>query len=271
MRSAMKKAKTYRPEHAAVKTSMSKPSSLQLNKSGFQKPLKLIMPTLAQIHSNHPLVSPQLTSSPSAFLNFGSTSGISPSTPIFPTTPSVDGIQKHHRKRANSNTPGTPNSDGSRTPSKLKLPKITLKRKRTEASDIYEIDKTKSHIEAAADSVAGNVVNEPSNDSLDSLSFVYSQFENDMPMKSAHGMFSESEPFPGLPSLEGESDIGKLLGIPSEPFMQESGSSGSYYDYELYYLLYNVYMNVTYVHKISLDFSVLDWNQLSSIHAKFIN
>lgn len=215
MRSVMKKSKSYRPE---IATTM-KNTNYQRS---FQKPLKLVMPTLAQMQANHPLMSPSLTSSPSAFLNF-SAGGISPNTAIFPSV-GTDGPSKH-RKRTSSNTPGTPGtpgSDGSRTPSKLKLPKITLKRKRTEASDIYEIDKTKSDIEAAE--LVGTSAGV---DAGDSLSFVYSQFESDIPMKSSQDMFPDTEPFPGL-GLEGDSEIDKLLGIPSEPFVQESGSLGKF-------------------------------------------
>lgn len=222
MRSLMKKSKSYRPEIGAAITTAAKNSNYQQR---FQKPLKLVMPSLAQMQANHPLMSPQLTSSPSSFLNF-TAGGISPGTAIFPPSNNSDsGIAKHGKKRNTPGTPGTPGSDGSRTPNKLKLPKITLKRKRTEASDIYEIDKTKSDIETGEAGVVSSTAGDVS-DNLDSLSFVYSQFESDIPMKSSQGMFADTEPFPGLGSLEGESDIDKLLGIPSEPFVQESGPLG---------------------------------------------
>ena len=215
LRCFYKKAKSYKPElHKSLKLQLKEKSSQHLT---------LSMPSISQIQSN--MISPHITGSPSTFLNF-SASGISPSTPMFQFDPTakVLSIRKGANSAATSST-GTPNSDGSKTPNKLKLPKITLKRKRNENSEIYEIDQTKSELDMIStnEDVNNQITTSMPDAGIESLSFVYSQFEGNLPKPSIvntnNQLFSENVSFNDL-TLEGETDISKLLGIPSEPFIQ---------------------------------------------------
>lgn len=220
MRCLMKKSKTCRPEQVATASTTNKLAQIPSHKA-----LKLVMPTIAQMQSQHSLVSPQLTSSPSAFLNFSAT-GISPGTPMFHSGENAPG---HKRKRTPSSNVSTPSSDGNKTPSKLKL---TLKRKRTEASEIYEIDKSKSDIETATSESYAPITTAKlkSQESTDSLNFMYPQFPNDEPtIKRSNSVFSDGMTFSelgGIP-LESDADLDNLLGIPSEPFIQSDSTSDS--------------------------------------------
>jgi len=216
----MKKAKTCRPEQVVPMVASNKRLLSQSKMP--QKPLKLVMPTIAPMQGNLPLMSPQLTGSPSAFLT-----GITPGSSMFLTPGDhVPGGLKRRRSPSNTMvaTSGTP-TDGSRTPSKLKLPKITLKRKRTEASEFYEIDKTKSEIDTAVTSTISNL--HDTNHPIDSLSFVYPQFQNDNVLKRSNSVFSDGVTFPelaGIP-LDSDADLDNLLGIPHEPFVQNDSST----------------------------------------------
>lgn len=171
------------------------------------------------------MISPHITGSPSTFLNF-SASGISPSTPMFSfdSTAKILSIRKGTNSATTSST-GTPNSDGSKTPNKFKLPKITLKRKRDENSEIYEIDQTKSQLDILStnEDINNQITSSVPESGIESLSFVYSQFEGNLQKPSIvntnNQLFSENVSFNDL-TLEGETDISKLLGIPSEPFIQ---------------------------------------------------
>ena len=186
----------------------------------FQKPLKLVMPTIAQIQANNSLISPQLTNSPSSFLNFGAT--VLPGTPMFSSEHSK---QKH----SSPNSGGLSLGDGNRTPSKLKLPKITLKRKRTEASDIYEIDKTKSEIVGSERQTTTVTTTKPSttHEGVESLSFGYPpSLSTQMSLQRSDSVFSDGVTFPelaGIP-LDSDADLDNLLGIPHEPFIQNDAS-----------------------------------------------
>lgn len=189
----------------------------------FQKPLKLVMPTIAQIQANNSLISPQLANSPSSFLNFGPT--VLPGTPIFSTEHS--NLSK--RKHSSPNSSGMSLGDGNRTPSKLKLPKITLKRKRTEASDIYEIDKTKSEIVGNDGQTTTVTTTKPSttHEGVESLSFGFPpSFSTQMSLQRSDSVFSDGVTFPelaGIP-LDSDADLDNLLGIPHEPFIQNDAS-----------------------------------------------
>lgn len=183
MRRLFKQSESYKP-HLEMSINVKTEKTLQ-------RPMKLLMPSLQQIQNGIPLMSPSLTSSPSAFLNF-SASG--PGGPLFP-------LDKNSGPKRQSS-----NSDGSRTPNKLqKLPKITLKRKR-DKQDIYEIDQTKSDI-------GEDNIEQPT--SADSLSFI-SQFDQDVLKNSPDGLF-----------LENDSDLAGLLGIPSGPFVHTDGFPGT--------------------------------------------
>ena len=205
MRSLYKKIAAYKPDHLLEKPLLEKKS---------QRPKKLLMPNLSQIQSGLPLVSPHINS-PSSFLNFSA--GISPHTPLFP----FDGLrglvsQKKTFSMNSAGTPaslGTPNSDGSGTPNKLKLPKITLKRKRNNNSEIYEIDQTKTVIDPESCSVSNQ-----SND--ESMSYVYPPFDASHYMK-VPSLFPESVTFPDLP-MDSDTDIEGLLGISTESFLIEN-------------------------------------------------
>lgn len=227
MRHLLKKSKTCRPEQVVPMVTSTTKRLLSQSKMP-HKPLKLVMPTIAQMQANHSLMSPQLTNSPSAFLT-----GLTPGSSMFLTPgdhPSVGGLK---RKRSPSTTmtapSGTP-TDGSRTPSKLKLPKITLKRKRTEASEFYEIDKTKSEIDTVDQTTTVTTTTSnlhDDNHSIDSLSFVYPQFQNDAVLKRSNSVFSDGVTFPelaGIP-LDSDADLDNLLGIPHEPFVQNDASA----------------------------------------------
>ena len=209
----MNKVKTYIP---GMVTTADKPTSPH---KAFQKPLKLVMPTIAQIQANNSLISPQLTNSPSSFLNFGLT-GI-PGASLFSTEHSNVGKQKQ------SSAESTP--DGSQTPSKLKLPKITLKRKRTDASDIYEIDKTKSEIVGGDRQTTLVTTTKPSTmqERIESLSFAFPpSLTSQMSLQRSDSVFSDGVTFPelaGIP-LDSDADLDNFLGIPHEPFMQTDAS-----------------------------------------------
>lgn len=215
LRCFYKKAKSYKPElHKSLK--------LQLKEKSSQRSLTLSMPSISQIQNN--IISPHITGSPSTFLNF-SASGISPGTPMFPfdSTTKVLPIRKGTNSAATSSA-GTPNSDGSKTPNKSNL-KIKLKRKRNENSEIYEIDQTKSELDIIStnEDINNQITMSMPDSGNESLSFVYSQFEGNLQKPSIintnNQLFSENVSFNDL-TLEGETDISKLLGIPSEPFIQ---------------------------------------------------
>ena len=223
LRCLLKKAKTCIP--GIVATAAASSTKLTSPHKAFQKPLKLVMPTIAQIQANNPLISPQLTNSPSSFLNFGATGF--PGTTIFATENSNTSKRKH----SFPNTITTPSSagmslsDGNRTPSKLKLPKITLKRKRTEASDIYEIDKTKSEIVGNDRQTTTVTTTKPSttHEGVESLSFGYPPLlASQLSLQRSDSVFSDGVTFPelaGIP-LDSDADLDNLLGIPHEPFIQ---------------------------------------------------
>lgn len=198
MRSVFKKAESYKPE--MDKSMQTKPRDKRAI-----RPIKLQMPTLAQIQSEMPLMSPHLLSSPSTFLNF------SPGAPLFLSDPVQKGTISKKRTPANLTPLGTPNSDGSRTPNKQKLPKITLKRKRNEDSDIYEIDQTKSEFD-----IDTNIPIEKPNEV--NFSFNYSEKNQNQ------SLFAES--FSNV-TMEGENDMDGLLGIPAEPFSQGNPVTGN--------------------------------------------
>ena len=193
LRSIFRKAESYKPE-------MDKSTLQKSREEKAVRPIKLQMPSLAQIQSEMPLISPHLLSSPSTFLNF------SPGAPLFMSDPVQKGTISKKRTPANVTPLGTPNSDGSRTPNKQKLPKITLKRKRNEDSEIYEIDQTKSDFEMDT-----NIPVEKPNEV--SFSFQYSQPDTDI--KKSQSIFTDN--FSHV-TMEGDTDLDGLLGIPSEPF-----------------------------------------------------
>ena len=65
------------------------------------------------------------------------------------------------------------------------------------------------------------------NHSIDSLSFVYPQFQNDAVLKRSNSVFSDGVTFPelaGIP-LDSDADLDNLLGIPHEPFVQNDASA----------------------------------------------
>ncbi|XP_047136117.1 mediator of RNA polymerase II transcription subunit 1 isoform X1 [Hydra vulgaris] len=209
MRSLFKKVASYKPEHLVEKPPPEKKA---------QRPKKLLMPNLSQIQSELPLVSPHINS-PSNFLNFSgsvSSAGISPHTPLFPFDGQRGVSQKKTFSMNSIGTPvslGTPNSDGSGTPNKLKLPKITLKRKRNNDSEIYEIDQTKTIIDQDCS------ISNQSND--ESMSYVYPPFDSINYIK-VPSLFPEQVSFPDIP-IDSDTDIEGLFGISS--FSVESQGS----------------------------------------------
>ncbi|XP_066921281.1 mediator of RNA polymerase II transcription subunit 1-like [Clytia hemisphaerica] len=226
LRSLMKKSKTCRPE--VVAPSMTTPSKKTSPHKVFQKPLKLVMPTIAQIQSNHPIISPQLTNSPSAFLNFSATGLSGP--PIFPSSAQPADNKRKRTTSSTITTPTTPMSDGSRTPS-TKL-KIKIKRKKTDASETYEIDKTRTEMEAAEGQSHAAISATQilmSQDSIDSLAFGLPSNPGDATLLRSNSVFSDGVTFPelaGIP-LDSDADLDNLLGIPSEPFVQSDTNSSS--------------------------------------------
>merc|ERR1712048_392896 len=134
LRAMFKQSATYIPADLPKTISSKTPSVKSPIKSIAPQRPKLFIPSLSQIQSGLPVMSPQLYS-PSSYLS-SSTSGGTSTIPLFPfgvpDTPSSGRSKKR----------GTP-TEGGRTPtSKLKLPKITIKRKNDGKE--YEIDKEKS-------------------------------------------------------------------------------------------------------------------------------
>lgn len=135
MRSILIQSLSWTPEDADLQKSRGEKKAV--------RPIKLQMPSLAQIQSEIPLMSPHLLSSPSTFLNF------SPGAPLFVTDPVQKGTISKRRTPGGGTTPllDTPNSDGSRTPNKQKLPVLKLKRRKVEDNEVYEIEQKSSTTE----------------------------------------------------------------------------------------------------------------------------
>ena len=156
-------------------------------------------------------MSPQL-SSPSLLLTL---SGKSPSTPVFPFSLQDSASQRISPSRKR----GTPGSEGSRSSSKLKLPKITIKRK-PDGEGEYEIDKEKSNLDDLVPMLMQKSESNPMQ-----LSFDYPQFSS---APSIPGPFS-NEATVGQTDIDGLLDASSImggtlsqeLGIPSTPFSQQ--------------------------------------------------
>lgn len=209
LRCLYNKASTYKPE---LDESLKTKPAVKPN----QRPLTLLMPSLSQIQNLQILPSPHLNSaSPSTYLNF-SANGLSPGTPMFPFDPTQKVSSRKRRSSISSvaSTPCTPGSSGG-TPNKLKLPKITLKRKRNKNSEIYEIDQTKSDLND------GIMIKTEDLNLTNPTAFTYpSQIEGGTlhKMETSNPLFPDTVSFNDL-TMEADSDIDNLLGIPSEPFI----------------------------------------------------
>jgi len=226
MRSILKQAETYQPD--AEEADMLKKEKKAI------RPVKLQMPSLAQIQSEMPLMSPHLLSSPSTFLNF------SPNATLFMSEQQQKSISK--KRPIGTTTPlGTPNSDGSRTPNTKKLPVIKLKRKKVEDSEVYEIEQKTSSTEFSSD-----IVNTPPVEKTNEFPFTYP------PTTATSTVTTPSTPTPAVVTtdpktpvfqegfagpaaggvgggvgIEGEGELEGILGIHSDAFTNGNGGDGN--------------------------------------------
>eukprot|EP00794_Sanderia_malayensis_P003748 gene3747-4270_t len=161
MRSLLKKASSYIPESREPSHAI-KP--INEEDQARRKKLKLLIPSLS-VESSAPLVSPGILAFPTFSLSSGSpsaafqfpSSDLTTAMPGAYTKPSFSSPRKHKEALGKPSTPGTPKS---RT---LKLPKITLKRKRD--GDEYEIDKEKSNFDVLEESDAQTIAESLSDES----------------------------------------------------------------------------------------------------------
>ena len=182
MRCLLRKAANFIPVTSSPSDTC---EAVRTTESSRPKQLKLRIPPFSLDSSNSiPLVSPGVYpgSLPTFSLGSGTGSGTSFQFPASDLTATLPGgytkpaFSSAKRVKDSPSRPGTPGTPKSRT---LKLPKITLKRKRD--GDEYEIDKEKSNFDVLEESDAHTIA--------DSLSEDASEAANQQSVQVKPGMF----------------------------------------------------------------------------------